>query len=232
MRLLLEKKYHQQVQSSGTTFAIGLAVLKSFSEETDESMDKNLLIKRFTLQIENLKIPTSNPDDTKSSDEEDNDTEETLDDWNFRESILKCLYAKDVKYPANFKWQIQIRSSKSEIKTMNTHEDLFKLFAWRQCEQEETTSCTTSHSISKKSSFNQISIRPIKTMNHLNKEHKLKVQLFVEEPMSNEARLSTVSKSIDHNNSYFNTKMTKFKKYRPSLNKTLNSSNSNADDDD
>ncbi len=73
-------------------FKIGLAVLKSINETDDSVSLANLLIKRYTLQIENLKTNA----DTDSDDECVSD----LDEWNFRESILKCLYAKDVKYPS------------------------------------------------------------------------------------------------------------------------------------
>lgn len=53
--------------------------------------DFNLLIKRYTLQIECLLLRGEHNTCANS--------ESTADEWNFRESILKCLYAKDVQYP-------------------------------------------------------------------------------------------------------------------------------------
>lgn len=66
---------------------IGLAVLKAMSED-GPSNDVNLLIKRYTLQIEKLS-------------QQSHETE--IDEWNFRDSILKCLYAKDIAYPKSKK---------------------------------------------------------------------------------------------------------------------------------
>ena len=59
---------------------------------------------------------------------------------------------------------------------LGNKEDLFKLFAWRQCDQEETTSITTKHKTS--SSLNRISIKPVKSM----KDQNFRVQLFIEQP--------------------------------------------------
>ena len=83
---------------------IGLAVLKTESEQETA----NLLLKRYTLQIENLKRGKKQGIEESSSDEENShdQTNVDLDDWNFRESILKCLYAKDIKYPASTYAQI------------------------------------------------------------------------------------------------------------------------------
>jgi hypothetical protein len=68
---------------------IGLAVLKSTSSE-----DSNLLIKRYTLQVEYLfqKIKDN------FNKEEHQDLDE---DWYFRDAILKCLYSKDIQYPTS-----------------------------------------------------------------------------------------------------------------------------------
>jgi hypothetical protein len=56
-----------------------------------------LLIKRYTLEIDNLvgsldgyaNDPVENKNFALDSD----------DEWNYRDSILKCLYSKDVQYP-------------------------------------------------------------------------------------------------------------------------------------
>ena len=65
----------------------------------DTNENENLLIKRFTLQIEDLKMAH----DQDSSDEDEfgsNNQVADLDEWNFRESILKCLYSKHSRFPA------------------------------------------------------------------------------------------------------------------------------------
>ena len=95
----------------------------------------NLLIRRYTLQI----------DDLNEINENDQDLE-----WEFRDTLLKCLYSTDfvqnwssqcVKIELNFlyflllyiikkkdfKWQIQIRTNESKMKYMTEQEDLFKV---------------------------------------------------------------------------------------------------------
>jgi hypothetical protein len=65
------------------------------------------------------------------------------------------------------------------MKEMSNNEDLFKLFAWRECENKEITSITTPASSSSFKQFNKISIKPIKTMNHLNRDNlRVVVLLF------------------------------------------------------
>jgi hypothetical protein len=54
---------------------------------------------------------------------------------------------------------------------MSNNEDLFKLFAWRECDNKEITSITTPAVSSSFNQFNKISIKPIKTMNHLNRDN-------------------------------------------------------------
>lgn len=57
-------------------------------------------------------------------------TKETLsklDECQFRDSLLKCLYAKDLQYPRDFKWQIQLRTNLNCMNQLNHSEDLFKV---------------------------------------------------------------------------------------------------------
>ena len=135
---------------------IGLAVLKSSGEsETDSS---NLLIKRFTLQIENLKQlidsdsdESANEPDIEEIDEQEPNKESlrtSQDEWQFRDSLLKCLYSQEPNYPfgikmqfyfaqylslaayytfKDFKWQIQIRTSNQSMQNACHNEDLFKV---------------------------------------------------------------------------------------------------------
>ena len=86
------------------------AVSKNQGKENDKSNSSaNLLLKRFTLQVEDLHLSDATPTDGADTDDsDDNQVEEDssaqngdLDEWNFRESILKCLYSKDTKYPAS-----------------------------------------------------------------------------------------------------------------------------------
>lgn len=62
-------------------------MLKAMSED-EPANDVNLLIKRYTLQIEMLGR---------------HGHQDEMDEWNFRDSILKCLYAKDIVYPKSKK---------------------------------------------------------------------------------------------------------------------------------
>ena len=77
-------------------------MLKSLNE-SDENV-ANLLLKRYTLQIENLKINV----DKSECDDVDSQSVNDLDEWNFRESILKCLYARDIKFPSSKQLIIRI----------------------------------------------------------------------------------------------------------------------------
>lgn len=67
-----------------------------------------------------------------------------------------------------------MRTSLKTIDELSNSEDLFKLFAWRQCDREEITSISTKS----KASFNRISIKPVKTMTH----STMRAQLFIEQP--------------------------------------------------
>lgn len=67
-----------------------------------------------------------------------------------------------------------MRTSLKAVKELSNDEDLFKLFAWRQCDKEEITTISTKS----KASFNRISIKPVKTMIH----SKMRAQLFIEQP--------------------------------------------------
>ena len=60
---------------------------------------------------------------------------------------------------------------KNSNNNFSNNEDLFKLFAWRECDNREITSITTPASSSSFKQFNKISIKPIKTMNHLNSDN-------------------------------------------------------------
>ena len=93
---------------------IGLAVLKSSGDsETDSS---NLLMKRFTLQIENLKqlIDSDSDESAKEPDIEEIDEQEpnkesllrsSQYEWQFRDSLLKCLYSQEPNYPFGMRMQ-------------------------------------------------------------------------------------------------------------------------------
>ena len=66
-----------------------MAVLKSTN---NEDSNINLLIKRYTLQVEYLFLKTN---------DNSNEEEEVDEDWYFRDAILKCLYSKDIQYPTS-----------------------------------------------------------------------------------------------------------------------------------
>lgn len=149
-----------------STISIGLAVLKSSSSATNSDDENNLLIKRFTLQVEHVLLNV-----LKKSDDLD-------EDWYFRDCILKCLYSKEAQYPANFKWQIQLRTGLGQMKQMSSAEDLFKLFSWRECDRKELNDDETL--------LNRLNIKPIKTMNHLI-NYNIRIQFFVEEEDSKAA---------------------------------------------
>ncbi len=58
------------------------------------------------------------------------------------------------------------------MKEMSHNDDLFKLFAWRECDNKEITSINTTPTISEKNRvYNKISIKPIKTMNNFNNDN-------------------------------------------------------------
>lgn len=187
-------------------FSIGLAVLKSVN--SSESTGVNLLIKRYILQVESAQAILNDSDDSDSdanesievnSDDDLNDFEQEISitnkqEWEFRDSLLKCLYSQDTQYPSNFKWQIQLRTTKKKMNEISRKEDLFKLFAWRQCDSEEVTSVTSRKS-SDLTSVNKISVRPIKTIEHLNKKSNIKIQLFVEQPLISNTHKSPIKSS-------------------------------------
>ena len=54
----------------------------------------NLLIKRYTLEIENVAA-----DLNKKIDQNEDQLLNPNDEWNYRDSLLKCLYSKDNQYP-------------------------------------------------------------------------------------------------------------------------------------
>ena len=68
-------------------------------------MKRNLLVKRFTLQIENLAEASVDSGDEsgeeKAADEWDEDEFNNKQEWQFRDSLLKCLYSQDAQYPAS-----------------------------------------------------------------------------------------------------------------------------------
>ena len=74
---------------------IGLALIKETSESNP--VDTNLLIKRYTLEIEDLnessalRILNDSNELVLSEDEE----------WEFRDSILKCLWSKEFQYSSS-----------------------------------------------------------------------------------------------------------------------------------
>ncbi len=76
----------------------------------EANVKRNLLIKRFTLQIENLAIGRldsqgSSEDEEKAVEGWDEDNEscniDFKQEWQFRDSLLKCLYSEDAHYPAS-----------------------------------------------------------------------------------------------------------------------------------
>ena len=76
---------------------IALAILKN---DSDEDSVSNMLIKRYTIHIESLLDSDDLNDD---SDDEDDPNSNSTDLPSrlmneFRDSILKCLYAKDINY--------------------------------------------------------------------------------------------------------------------------------------
>jgi hypothetical protein len=75
---------------------IGLALIK---EPTDSSQNANLLIKRYTLEIDDLASNSSSQEANKFIENNEEMLLDSDDEWNFRDSILKCLYSKDVSYP-------------------------------------------------------------------------------------------------------------------------------------
>ncbi len=78
-----------------------MAVLKSSEgSETSRIPNENLLIKRYTLQIENLFENAANESDEDYV-ESKNEPVSALDEWNFRDSILRCLYSKETQFPAS-----------------------------------------------------------------------------------------------------------------------------------
>lgn len=199
MRLILYKHFNLNNDkdidlNTNKIFSIGLAVLKSVKSS---DLRSNLLIKRYTLQIETLNLVESaedsdDPDlNLNEPGKNDNDLDEDLDqtellvtkrqECQFRDSLLKCLYSQNAQYIANFKWQIQLRTGTKEMQDISREEDLFKLFAWRQCDSEEITSVTTKKRDSM--GMNQISVKPIKTIETFDKNAIIRIQLFLEQPV-------------------------------------------------
>lgn len=85
-------------------------MLKSV-KPNDASLDEmnriNLLIKRYTVQVEmldrQLDSASENDSDEDGISEEDGDimTMSNKLEWQFRDSILKCLYSQDFQYPTS-----------------------------------------------------------------------------------------------------------------------------------
>jgi len=71
----------------------------------ESEVKRNLLVKRFTLQIENLAEASVDSGDEsgeeKAADEWDEDEFNNKQEWQFRDSLLKCLYSQDAQYPAS-----------------------------------------------------------------------------------------------------------------------------------
>lgn len=67
------------------------------------------------------------------------------------------------------KWQIQIRTRRSKLKEMSKSQDLFKLFAWRECERAEIARqmFDSSHHESKR--IPSIAMKPIKSIQYSNR---------------------------------------------------------------
>lgn len=195
-RLLLYKSYNLNEPSQEATklgksrsSTIALAILKN---DSDEDSASNMLIKRYTIHIESLADADLNDSDGQDDDGEDEEASKSSGLSNrmqneFRDSILKCLYAKDINYTtSSFKWQIQLRSSSQKMNELSDQEDLFKLFAWRHCDKEEITSITDSQLgtqlFTRSSKGNHMCVRPVKTLTSLEKSCKLRLQLFIEKP--------------------------------------------------
>jgi hypothetical protein len=71
----------------------------------ESEVRRNLLVRRFTLQIENLAEASAGSGDEsgeeKAADEWDEDEFNNKQEWQFRDSLLKCLYSQDAQYPAS-----------------------------------------------------------------------------------------------------------------------------------
>lgn len=84
-----------------------LKSVKPNDSSLDEMNRVNLLIKRYTVQVEMLDSqPESASEDGSDEDgisEEDGDIVSMTNklEWQFRDSILKCLYSQDFQYPTS-----------------------------------------------------------------------------------------------------------------------------------
>lgn len=84
-----------------------LKSVRSNSASFDEMKRVNLLIKRYTVQVEMLDSQSDSASENGS--DEDGTSEENGDlvskinklEWQFRDSILKCLYSQDFQYPTS-----------------------------------------------------------------------------------------------------------------------------------
>ena len=72
-------------------------------KHSDEINRVNLLIKRYTVQIEMLDQTENVSEDDLDEDNETNNDILLMNklEWQFRDSILKCLYSQDFQYPAS-----------------------------------------------------------------------------------------------------------------------------------
>ncbi len=72
-------------------------------KHSDEINRVNLLIKRYTVQIEMLDQTENVSEDDLDEDNEINNDILLMNklEWQFRDSILKCLYSQDFQYPAS-----------------------------------------------------------------------------------------------------------------------------------
>ncbi len=76
------------------------------STECNKPNENNLLLKRFTLQIDTSQLNNDTGDKCMISMENNINTEDldqqlaviNNDEWQFRDSLLKCLYSPDVQY--------------------------------------------------------------------------------------------------------------------------------------
>ena len=72
-------------------------------KHSDEINRVNLLIKRYTVQIEMIDQTENVSEDDLDEDNETNNDILLMNklEWQFRDSILKCLYSQDFQYPAS-----------------------------------------------------------------------------------------------------------------------------------
>ena len=125
---------------------IGLALLsakkKSDNSSSNSADEGAQLLKRYTLQVERLF--TLHAEDTHDSgNTPSSSSSSSQDEWHYRDCLLKVLYDSEIGIAGlasgkssssssssnnnDYRWQVQMRTSRRAMQTMSRQDDLFKV---------------------------------------------------------------------------------------------------------